>query len=429
MKSLRLTLTSVLTIITLSVLFVNDQATRPVIEDFSMQFDQGNEEVFKDIEIIGINEEHTSVESFSYVNQNLLQNQDYHVLARMDSIMHNHSRKEDEMIAKYPELFRQDIFRTNFFENEDYYFSITVPDFYMEKYYDKAHAPLSVKMLDKQTGEITDFTVPRQTDRTSFSLFYIVGAYYKAPHLYILTNNMDYSVQQSSPNRINQDSLIISHYNTDTNQLVETVESDIYDDTDLSNYPVKKDLYRTATHMIVHANPNDVAGFDGTLYVDLEAGTFTPIALPERFQTEDVSIEMKQNIYQSGEEIYFVDETSSEEISLYPLVNGTHFSNEPIKVPIVNTLKNNHEYISELGYDPVMAHPAVGFFYDLSIVDGKVFIQSGEFNDEGLLPFQVFDLNDQKTIASGHYRLTTDLTDKSKTGSYQLKPLVNYYTD
>lgn len=429
MKYLRLSLTCVLTIIILSVLFINEQATRPVIEDFSIQFDQGNEEAFKNIEIIGINEEHTPIEAFSYVNQNLLQTQDYHVLARMDSMMHNHSRKENEIIAKYPELFRQDIFRTNFFENKDYYFSITVPDFYMEKYYDKAHAPLSVKLLDKQTGKITDFTVSRETDRTSFSLFNIVGAHYKAPHLYILTNNMDYSIQQSSPKRINQDSLIISHYNTDTNQLIETVETDLYDDTDLSNYPVKKDLYRTATHMIVQANPNDVAGFDGTLYVDLEAGTFTPIALPERFQSEDVSIEVKQNIYQSGEEIYFVDETSSEEISLYPLLNGTHFSNEPIKVPILDTLKNNHEYISELDYGPSMAHPATGFFYDISIVDSKVFIQSDEFNDKGLLPFQVFDLNEQKTIASGYYRLTTDLKDKSKTTSYQLKPLVNYYTD
>lgn len=420
MKYIRLTLTSIVTVVALAVLFFQVNADSPKIHNFSLEFDQGSEEVFKNVEITGQQFGQWRTNAFSYVNKDLLHTGEYNILQQIDSKMAYHSRKEDEIMFKHPELFRSHIYDGQYFENEDYYFSVTSPNFYEDEIFDKSKAPMKVKMLNKKTDKITEFSVPRETEYTNYTFFNVLGAYYEAPHLYILTNNNNYSDNGS------QDSLIISHYNTETKELVETVESDPYPNTTINQYAITKDPFRTCKQIILEVGSVTGEDYTNLVMADLVSGTFSEVKAPkEAYASEGYLVD---TVYQSSEGIYLINDTDPKQIKVYPLEKNNEFAKEPIVVPIQDSLIN-HTGKKEpvFNYEMNYASSSSGgmSYYQKSIIDGKLFIQASSFSEDGRIPFQVYDLNARKQIASGNYKI-----DASGNNDYDLGAfLIQYYPD
>lgn len=418
MKYLKLILTSLITGITLIVLSLQIAQSAPDFKSFNIHLDKGNEEIFEDIEVTG-SRYISEPEHFSYINHDLLHTQDYNFLERLDSLLRVHSRKEDEMLAKYPELFRDSRMHDHqFYEDENYYFVISLPVFYNDEQFDKKRAPMTVKLLNKKTEEIKEFTVHRESERIGYSYFNLVGAYYEAPNLYIVTNNLNHTSSG------NNDSLVISHYDTDQEKLMSTTESDIFTNTDLSGFTISRDQARTTKRLIVQGSAIDDQGYNGLILVDLPGGTFKEVALPEKapMSTDQTPL---FTVYQSRDDIVLSDERDPDVLKMYRLNEQGDFETEPFEIKVNDSLqKMAPSSDSNDSYE--VQSPEIITGYTVSLVDGKIYIQTRVFDAQNQMPFQVNDLKTGEELASGHFEVKLD---GEEANNYQISQLIHYFSE
>lgn len=408
MKYLKLIITGLLTIIGVMLLSWNSFVHEHLFNGFEIHAEKGTAELFKDVEFIGTN---SYGQSFSHVNGNDFHSSDVNPIARIDLHLGNRSRKEDELRATYPEMFRGMYDSSQYFENEDYYILVNNP--HEAKYEDgKTVTPIGVRILNKQTGDIEDLVIPRQTSN-DYTYFDILSLHYDGSDLYIITDNSVYEYDEKTDTENEYTELILIHYNTDERALVDTVTSQRYSGRVII---FQYDFPAMASKYLVTFLDNDQ-----DQYFIIEANftekTFEEVKRPDGFD--------QFTIYQNDQlAVLIKDDGDYSQLTAIPYQNGSFGKEYTMDLNFQIDIIQN----AEKEFKPYAFNPGQPNIPRYSLIDDKLFVYQVNFNETKSEPYQVHNALTGEMLGKGTLEIKEARQNDQPGSDYSLNQnLIKYY--